>query len=163
MVSVGRRTDLRIICRLLSSGLLTALTSPSYIYGGLPPYDTEGFGFNDVWILSIPSFTWTLWYNETINAHHSLSCNVVNEGQMLLMGGWFPNSTNNACDVPDIWGMHNLNLGMNNALDVPWYQYRTYSSVFEAAMAIAESELHAVPNLTYYSVPPNVTDVIGGR
>lgn len=31
----------------------------SYYYGGLPPYDEQGYGYGDVWILSLPSFTWT--------------------------------------------------------------------------------------------------------
>lgn len=81
-------------------------------------------------------------YNSTVGPHHSLSCDVVNEGQMIIMGGYFPNSTNNACDVPDIWGQHNLNLGSNNILGASWYQY--------------------LPNITQYTLPPNLTAVVGG-
>lgn len=32
----------------------------SHFFGGLPPYDQEGYGYADAWILSIPSFTWTI-------------------------------------------------------------------------------------------------------
>ena len=30
-----------------------------YLYGGNVPPDQQGMGYNDVWVLSIPSFTWT--------------------------------------------------------------------------------------------------------
>ncbi|KAK4504563.1 hypothetical protein PRZ48_005479 [Zasmidium cellare] len=113
-----------------------------YLFGGLAPYGEDGFGYADAWILSLPSFTWTILYNSTQNAHHSLSCDVINQGQMIIMGGYFPNSSITDCDAPKVWGMHNLNLGANDFLDVPWYQYQ--------------------PNLTYYSRPPNLTEVIGG-
>lgn len=111
------------------------------------PYDEEGYGYNDVWILSIPSFTWTMVlnahvtvsakaantteqaFNSTENIHHSFSCDVVNDGQMIVMGGWFPDSSHNDCDAPDIWGQHNLNLGANNVLGVHWYQYRESNSL----------------------------------
>ncbi|KAK3671861.1 hypothetical protein LTR78_008227 [Recurvomyces mirabilis] len=112
-----------------------------YFYGGLPPYDEQGLGYGDVWILSIPSFTWIQWY-PSANEHHSLSCNVINEGQMNIMGGYFPNSTNTGCDSATIWGQHNLNLGANDVADAEWYQY--------------------LPNVTTYQVPSNITQVVGG-
>jgi hypothetical protein len=31
----------------------------SYFYGGLQPPNEKGLGYGDVWILSLPSFTWT--------------------------------------------------------------------------------------------------------
>ena len=61
---------------------------------------------------------------------------------MIIMGGYFPNSSNIECDTPTIWAQHNLNLGANDALNVEWYQY--------------------LPNLTSYQVPPNITAAIGG-
>lgn len=81
-------------------------------------------------------------YNSTAGPHHSLSCDVINKGQMLIMGGYFPNSSNVDCDIPAIWGMHNLNMGSNNVLNTSWYQFQ--------------------PNLTYYQLPPNLTEVVGG-
>jgi hypothetical protein len=92
------------------------------------PPDQQGLGFNDVWILSIPSFTWvnvgcSVWpnplssyvdqlqyYNGTQYEHHSSSCSVVNGAQMIIMGGYFPNSTNTGCDSPLTAGQHNLDL-----------------------------------------------------
>ncbi|KAK1816181.1 hypothetical protein LTR12_009430 [Friedmanniomyces endolithicus] len=123
----------------------------SYFYGGLPPYDQQGVGYGDVWILSIPSFTWTQWYPTlngssrlptTPNEHHSLSCNVIDQTQMIIMGGYFPNSSNIGCDARAIWGQHNLNLGAEDVQQAAWYQY--------------------LPNVTSYQVPSTIVGVIGG-
>ena len=61
---------------------------------------------------------------------------------MIIMGGYFPNSSDITCDSPDIWGQHNLNLGANDPATTEWYQY--------------------IPTVTSYQVPGTVTDVIGG-
>ncbi|KAK4956141.1 hypothetical protein LTR66_013363 [Elasticomyces elasticus] len=113
-----------------------------YLYGGLsmPP---NTVGFDDVYILSIPSFTWIKWYpttNMTGYPHHSLSCNVIDNAQMIIMGGTFPNSSQ--CDVPAVYGMHNLNLGKQDVEGGRWYRF--------------------LPNLTSYEVPSEITAVIGG-
>ncbi|KAK5131537.1 hypothetical protein LTR08_000864 [Meristemomyces frigidus] len=112
-----------------------------YFFGGLPPYDEQGLGYGDVWILSIPSFTWTQWYPSSFE-HHSLSCNVIDQSQMIIMGGYFPNSSNINCDAKSIWGQHNLNLGANDVAADEWYQF--------------------LPNVTSYEVPTTIVDVIGG-
>lgn len=62
---------------------------------------------------------------------------------MLLIGGYWPDASYTACDASMIWGSHNLNLGSDNDEQKPWYHY--------------------LPSLTKYSVPPNLTAVIGGR
>ncbi|KAK5697180.1 hypothetical protein LTR97_007315 [Elasticomyces elasticus] len=124
-----------------------------YFFGGLQPNDKQGVGFGDVWILSIPSFTWTQWYpglngsarfSASPGEHHSSSCNIVDLSQMIVMasGGYFPNSSNTDCDAKSIWGQHNLNLGNNNVEEAAWYQY--------------------LPNVTSYQVPSTIIDVIGG-
>lgn len=72
----------------------TPANSSSYFFGGLPPYEEDGYGFSDVWILSIPSFTWVKvgligrrrqngcvdhqqYYADNTGQHHSLSADVV--------------------------------------------------------------------------------------
>lgn len=101
-------------------------------------------GFDDVYILSIPSFTWTKWYPTDPDAqaypHHSLTCNVINGAQMLIIGGTFP--TSNDCDAADVWGTHNLNLGKDNDKNASW-------AFFD-------------PNITQYKVPPELIAKIGG-
>ena len=61
---------------------------------------------------------------------------------MIVMGGYFPDSSNIGCDVSNIWGQHNLNLGAVNIDHVPWYVF--------------------LPNLTTYRVPQKVIAAIGG-
>ncbi|TVY55236.1 Kelch repeat-containing protein [Lachnellula cervina] len=109
-----------------------------YIYGGLG-FGVNGPGFDDVWILSLPSFKWIPFYNGGTSGfpHHSLTCNVVG-GQMLVTGGTFPLS--DACDSQTTWGMHVLDMGK-----VSGKQWNTYNV-----------------NLTDYTVPPEVISVIGG-
>ena len=115
-----------------------------YLYGGLPAVD-QGYGFDDVYILSIPSFTWIKWYpddNSTGYPHHSLSCNVLSGSQMSIMGGYFTNSSFTDCDVPKIWGQHNLNLGEQDVANAEWYQY--------------------LRNVTSYQVPATIISAVGG-
>ncbi|KAK5122577.1 hypothetical protein LTR85_003840 [Meristemomyces frigidus] len=127
--------------RRFCGGVSWADDHSSYFYGGLPPYGEQGLGFGDVWILSIPSFTWTQWYPSSYE-HHSLSCNVIDQSQVIIMGGYFPNSSNIDCDAKSIWGQHNLNLGAEDVDAVEWYQF--------------------LPNVTSYEVPTTIVDVIGG-
>ena len=56
------------------------------------------------------------------------------------MGGTQPNSTD--CDVPPIYGMHNMYLGKQNPEDAMWAMFRS--------------------NLTSYEVPSEIISVIGG-
>ncbi|QDS75309.1 hypothetical protein FKW77_001487 [Venturia effusa] len=114
-----------------------------YLYGGasMPPLTV---GFDDVYILSIPSFTWIKWYPTepgTAYPHHSLTCNIIDNTQMIVMGGTFPNATN--CDVPAIFGLHNLDLGKNNAEGAKWAKFKGNKS-------------------SKYKVPSEISDVIGG-
>jgi hypothetical protein len=115
-----------------------------YLYGGLglPPNDV---GFDDVYILSLPSFTWIKWWPTTPgigNPHHSMTCNVINRTQMIIIGGEFPLAQPAYCDAPDSSATHNLNLGRNGPNKNLW---DTYS-----------------PNITSYQVPPEILDKIGG-
>lgn len=121
-----------------------------YLYGGASVPGVPGAGFDDVYILSLPSFTWIKMFplNSTSNAnessyypHHSLTCSVVGGGsQMLIIGGTFP--LTHDCDAPNVWGSHGLYLGKQNARRVPWDMFN--------------------PNLTSYQVPDEVFTVIGG-
>ncbi|KAF4976207.1 hypothetical protein FZEAL_7099 [Fusarium zealandicum] len=115
-----------------------------YLYGGAG--EEEGsIGFDDIYILSLPTFTWIKMYPDDDSdtegfPHHSLTCNVVNEAQMLVHGGFFP--LTNACDVADQWGLHPMDLGRQNNNKSPWELY--------------------VPDKTKYVVPTDVISVVGG-
>ena len=115
------------------------LTLQSYLYGG------QGFGnnltgFDDVYILSLPSFKWIKWWQGSGvgNPHHSLTCNVVKSGQMFVIGGTFP--ITDACDSKETWGTHNMDLGKQSGS--VWRPFDL--------------------NITSYVVPPEVISVVGG-
>lgn len=114
-----------------------------YLYGGFG-FGENSTGFDDVYILTLPTFEWIKWYPDqagtTPAPHGSLTCNVVGQAQMIVMGGNFTNST--ACDVPNVGGQHNLNLAQDNYSNSKWFQY--------------------LPNLTNYSVPSAIYSVTGG-
>ncbi len=111
----------------------------SYLYGGLG-FGQNATGFDDVYILSLPSFQWIKWWegSGTGKPHHSLTCNVVNSGQMLIVGGSFPLSSD--CDSPSTWGTHNVDLGKQSGNI--WNDYEV--------------------TITSYVVPPEIISVVGG-
>ena len=91
----------------------------------------------------MPAFEWIKWYPDEPgpgSPHGSLTCNVIKNSQMLVMGGNFTNAID--CDVPSIQGQHNLNLGQDDLTDAKWYEY--------------------LPNVTQYLVPPAILEVVGG-
>ncbi|KAF2259058.1 hypothetical protein CC78DRAFT_548631 [Lojkania enalia] len=115
-----------------------------YLYGGASI--GEGVGFGDVYVLSLPSFKWIkFWPRPEDNEgstlpHHSLTCDVIGNSQMIIMGGTFPNTTD--CDVPVIQGQHGLDLGKQNGDGAKWASYD--------------------PSLTTYKVPQEIAQTVGG-
>lgn len=113
-----------------------------YLYGGAG-FAENATGFDDVYILTLPSFTWIKWYPTEPgpgHPHHSLSCNVIDNAQMLIIGGDFP--LTDACDAPDVVGTHNLDLGKNNPKQAKWELFN--------------------PDLRTYNVPSEIVAVVGG-
>ncbi|KAJ2891489.1 hypothetical protein MKZ38_000322 [Zalerion maritima] len=117
-----------------------------YLYGGIsiPPNSTT---FDDLWILSLPSFQWLKWYPEPdvgVNGehpHHTLSCNVVSGGaQMIIVGGSFPYT--DQCDSSPQYGSHNLMLGQQNPEKRKWEVFNT--------------------TLNGYEVPDDIVAIVGG-
>ena len=136
----GLRISRRTTCEVNQTILLEKiLTTCSYLYGGMG-FGANETGFDDVYILTMPSFRWIRWWESSDGGkpHHSLSCNVVGGGQMLIIGGTFP--LNDECDSPVTWGTHNLDLGK-----VSGKMWNDYSL-----------------NITSYVVPPEVISVVGG-
>lgn len=102
-------------------------------------------GFDDVYILSLPSFTWIKLYPDGHGTgefpHHSLTCTVTSSlSQMLIIGGSFP--LTDMCDTPEQWGVHNLDMGRQNQDGAVWMLYD--------------------PEKKGYVVPKDISDVIGG-
>ncbi|KAK2051845.1 cell wall anchored protein [Colletotrichum caudatum] len=118
-----------------------------YMYGGATAPGVLGGGYDDLYVLSIPAFTWVKMYPAGRNGtgdypHHSLSCNMIpGRGQMIISGGQFP--TTPVCDSPGQWGTHNVDLGKRDPSRSVWGLYR--------------------PNKTAYAVPDEVLAVVGGN
>ncbi|EPS39852.1 hypothetical protein H072_6347 [Dactylellina haptotyla CBS 200.50] len=136
--------DRRLFCAGVASGEAPwyngteLLVHNIYLYGGASA--GEGSGYDDVYILSLPTFVWTKYWpaagdNTNSHPHHSLSCNVVLNSQMLIIGGVFPN--NDGCDAVKVSGAHGLNLSGSLSDSTVW------PSEFE-------------PNLDDYHVPTTV-------
>jgi len=70
------------------------------------------------------------------------SCNVVNNAQMLIIGGTYSNDTTYMCDVEVVGGQHNMNFGEDNKATAIWAEYQ--------------------PTLTTYMVPTFITSAVGG-
>ncbi|RVD80429.1 uncharacterized protein DFL_008326 [Arthrobotrys flagrans] len=110
-----------------------------YLYGGAST--SPGPGFDDVYILTLPNFVWTkFWPVDDIprHPHQRLTCNVIQNTQMLILGGYFP--LGGECDTPDQSAIHNLNLSGSNPEGTIWgdfevrlrnYQYRVPTAVVD--------------------------------
>ncbi|KAK3313668.1 hypothetical protein B0H66DRAFT_357773 [Apodospora peruviana] len=136
--------------RLFCGGATWAQDQSSYniyIYGGagFPP---DKVGYDDIYILSIPSFQWIRGpYPPGSNVtgaypKRGMSCNVVNNAQMVVIGGTYSNDTTYSCDADSVWGQHNMNLGEQNDDKAIWALYQ--------------------PSLTSYVVPTDILTAVGG-
>ena len=133
----------------------------SYLYGG-QGHQGSDVAFDDVYILTLPSFQWIKWYPTSPGPgrpHYDLSCNVIDGSQMLIIGGTFPLDTDCEyvysslvksrcqltfiCSSPNVYGTHNLNLGKDGPAGSQWDLF--------------------FPNITKYQVPPEIISKVGGR
>lgn len=92
------------------------------MWGGqsAPPPDVNVSAFNDLYILTLPSFIWLKVFpdhhgNATYKyGHYAASCNMVlGNSQMFVIGGTYPNpGDEDICDLSQsIWAQHNLFTG----------------------------------------------------
>ncbi|KAF7590916.1 hypothetical protein BBP40_002222 [Aspergillus hancockii] len=113
-----------------------------YVYGGLAV--GKSGGFPDIYILTLPTFTWIKWWPDgpsTGAAKHTMSCDVVGMAQMIVMGGYTIKNVTE-CDSADIYSMHNMYLGKQNPERTEWALFRS--------------------NVTEYNVPSEIISIIGG-
>ncbi|KAK3400812.1 hypothetical protein B0T20DRAFT_494902 [Sordaria brevicollis] len=136
--------------RLFCGGAAVAQDQSSYniyIYGGAS-FGANPIGYDDIYVLSIPSFTWIRsLYPSNSNVTGPFpkamsSCNVVNNGsQMLVIGGRAMNDTS-SCDADVVMGQHNMVLGKDNPESAIWARFQ--------------------PDLTTYTLPTDIVTVVGG-
>ncbi|KAH7080975.1 hypothetical protein FB567DRAFT_595300 [Paraphoma chrysanthemicola] len=123
---------------MLDPSLNPILTHFSYFYGGLAQ---NGTAFDDLYLLSLPSFTWLrLFSGEPRFGHHSMTCDIINGTQMIVMGGTFPSI--DTCDAPEVKGQHNVDMGTIMMPGALWYGFNQ--------------------NNPPYRVPDVLVNVIGG-
>lgn len=114
----------------------------------IPPV-TDASAFGDMYILSLPSFTWVKIYppgnSTTKNGKVSASCNMVRgNSQMFVIGGDYPDMPDK-CDAQNL-GQHSMLTGTKN---------NTGPGAGDWWAAFS-------PNLTTATVPKVVSDIVGG-
>ncbi|XXG98951.1 RNAPII degradation factor [Hypoxylon texense] len=122
-----------------------------YMYGGqnLLPYGNQT-QYTDIWILTVPSFTWIKVDLSTADeppARAGHQC-AARDGQMIVIGGYV--GTQIACDTPGIYNFDASNL--------------QWKSSFDAAdhPADAHSDNSILAGSYGYKVPDIVQSVVGG-
>lgn len=71
-----------------------------FMYGGEISHDPS-LSFDDVWVLSLPSFQWYQAGHVPIRRRGDHSCTIAGQRQMVIIGGLQPNASDPP-DVPDI-------------------------------------------------------------
>ena len=114
------------------------------MYGGRDGADPPNY-FDDIWVLSIPSFTWTKIY-AGVSPRFAHTCHLVGNRTMLTVGGLRDASQMEALSSsvvePCDWEVKGV--GVYDISDLIW------GSVFN-------------PNTPAYEVPDAVVSTIGGR
>ena len=129
-----------------------------YMYGGqnLIPAGSQT-QYSDVWILTIPSFTWIQvdTSNQSVPpARAGHTCNIWNS-QMIVVGGYV--GTQLECDSPGIYVFNTSSLSWQNQ-----YIALEGGNVFNNQKA-QENNLAALQGSYGYEVPAKVQSVIGGN
>lgn len=125
-----------------------------YLYGGqnLIPFGSQ-IQYSDMWILTIPSFTWiqvdmTGQSQPPARAGHSC---VLWDGQLVVIGGYV--GKNISCDSPGIY--------VFNASSLQWVNSFTSLSTPSESFSISQGS-SVFQGSFGYSVPAEVQSVIGG-
>lgn len=128
-----------------------------YLYGGqnLIPYG-EQIQYSDIWILTIPSFTWIkvdLDGQSQPPARAGHTCTLW-DGQMVVVGGYVP--ANITCDSPGIY--------VFNASSLEWAEsFTSLSGSPSSSSDFSNEQNYMISQGSYgYQVPAAVQSVIGG-
>ncbi|KAJ8061175.1 hypothetical protein OCU04_010248 [Sclerotinia nivalis] len=126
-----------------------------YLYGGqnLIPYGNQT-QYSDMWILTIPSFTWIqvdMSNQSQPPARAGHTCNLW-DGQIVVVGGYI--GTDISCDSPGIY--------VFNASSLQWINSFTALSSSSSSSSSSDQDSDIVQASTGYTVPDVVQSVIGG-
>ncbi|KAF3919077.1 hypothetical protein ABW21_db0204013 [Orbilia brochopaga] len=123
-----------------------------YMYGGASGKYNETIqsGWDQVYVLSLPSFVWTrFWPTGSANPRprYGHTCNVFNNAQMLVVGGDFPQG--GQCDAPNQAGVHTLNLGGSEAAGTVWTDFDPSKMNYTIPAVVQQSVDGITPNWTH--------------
>ncbi|RAL65239.1 hypothetical protein DID88_001345 [Monilinia fructigena] len=124
-----------------------------YLYGGqnLIPYGNQ-IQYSDMWILTIPSFTWIqvdMSDQSQPPARAGHTCNIW-DGQIVVVGGYV--GKNISCDSPGIY--------VFNASSLQWSN--TFTALSSSSSPSENQDSDIIKGSTGYTVPDSVISVIGG-
>lgn len=111
-----------------------------YMFGGSSNDNISG-SFNDMWVLSLPSFKWIKIRNKASDsayiplARTSHTCHLIGKRQMVVIGGARSAAAHKQCNTKSVF-------------------------VFDLTRLVWRNEFD--PNEVAYELPKNITDVIGG-
>lgn len=149
--TTGEAPGVRVNLCAVTASAPDASSFQVYVYGGqnLEPY-LEQRQYNDMYILSIPAFTWIKVDQSGSNAPKGRAGHTchLRDGQMIVVGGY--TGENSHCESPGIWVFNASSLRWEsrfNALDHP-ADISPENSVLAASFG--------------YTVPDAVAEVIGG-
>lgn len=111
-----------------------------YMFGGSSNDEANG-AYNDVWVLSLPSFKWIKIRNKASDSSYipgartSHTCHLVGKRQMVVIGGARSAAAHKQCNTKSVF-------------------------VFDLTTLVWRNEFD--PNEVAYELPKNITNVIGG-
>lgn len=154
----GPTPDVRVNPCAVAATSADGSSTQIYMYGGqnLVPYEQQ-IQYNDVWILTLPSFTWievdvSKQSNPPARAGHT--CNIWN-GQMVVVGGYVGQSL--SCDSPGVYVFNTSSLQWQNS----------YAALAGGDPLNRQKSQNKDPNALQgsygYQVPAAVQSVIGGN
>ena len=155
--TAGTAPSIRVDPCAVAASAADGSSTNIYMFGGqnLTPYGDQE-QYDDMWILTVPSFTWIKvdQTNQSVPAPRAgHTCNIW-DGQMIVVGGYVPK--NLTCDSPGIF-----------VFDASQLKWRTSFTVLNGANAQNQQSAQAqdaygLSGSYGYQVPAVVQSVIGG-
>lgn len=159
--TTGKYPDERVNPCAVAASAPDGSSTNIYMFGGqnLQPTSNQT-QYNDMWILSVPSFTWISVDTSDQSTPHGRAghtCEIW-DGQMIVIGGYLGNSTNGVeCEYPGIYVFDLTNLKWET-------QFNALTGSDPQNQQAAQSENpNALAGSYGYEVPAVVQSVIGGQ
>ncbi|PGH27591.1 hypothetical protein AJ80_00833 [Polytolypa hystricis UAMH7299] len=153
----GKTPEIRVNPCAVAASAADGSSTQVYLYGGqnLIPYG-EQIQYDDMWILTIPSFTWIKVDTDdqaVPPARAGHACNIWNS-QIIVTGGYVGQDL--SCDSPGIY--------VFDASELKWQnQYAAREGGNDLNQQASQEDSRALSGSYWYRVPKAVQSVIGGN